>query len=116
MKLELVAGSRPHYWRIYADGESAGKVFINMIDEAPYGPHPSIQIFLNKAHQAKGIGPWAYRQACILSGYPKVYAHMRKSNLASQKAAAAAGFIVDPTPQRQLTMVWAKGSQSRSGR
>lgn len=34
-------------WRIEAAGEPAGDVFINIIDEPPIGPHPSIQIFLN---------------------------------------------------------------------
>lgn len=107
MTPELVE-TRRYYWRIRLNGISAGKVFINWINEAPYGEHASIQIFLNKAHQGRGIGPVAYRQACELSGYEVVYAHMRKSNIASQKAAVRAGFKLDTTPQQQLTMVWRK--------
>lgn len=112
MNVELIPGSRAHYWRIRVAGKSAGKVFINEINEPPFGLHASIQIFLNKAHQGKGIGPIAYRRACELSSYDVIYAHMRKSNSASRKAALAAGFVEDVTPgQRQLTMRWnRKGS------
>lgn len=100
-------GRGGHYWHIDADGQRVGRVFINLIDEAPFGEHPSIQIYLNKSQQGRRIGSVAYRLACDASSYDTVYAHMSKSNVASQRAAAAAGFeIVDHPELRQLTMVW----------
>jgi hypothetical protein len=93
-------------WKIEADGERAGVVFINYIDEPPIGQHASIQIFLNKTNQGRGIGRIGYRKACEASVYDTVYAHMRKSNLASRRAAEAAGFReVTSTGSPQLIMV-----------
>jgi RimJ/RimL family protein N-acetyltransferase len=80
------------FWKIMYNGKSAGKVFINWIDIEPIGKHASIQIFLNKGSQGKHIGRIAYERACDLSEYREVYAHMRKTNLASYKSAIAAGF------------------------
>lgn len=91
-------------WRIEANGERAGVVFINLINELPIGEHASIQIFLNKKSQGKQIGRIAYKLAAEASKYDIIYAHMRKSNIASQRAAEKAGFtkiIFSP----QLVMV-----------
>ena len=94
-------------WRIEAAGARAGVVFINWIDEAPVGPHASIQIYLNTSSQGRGIGRVGYRMACNASAYDTVYAHMRKSNIASRRAAEEAGFHEDPRPGiLQLLMVW----------
>ena len=100
-------------WRIEANGERAGVVFINLINELPIGEHASIQIFLNKKSQGKQIGRIAYRLATEASKYDTIYAHMRKSNIASQRAAEKAGFtkiIFSP----QLVMVRHRNSNSNS--
>ncbi len=86
-------GAKGFYWSVTAWGAPAGKVFINWIDEPPIGPHASLQIFLNKKSQGKHIGRIVYEQACKLSSYQDVYAHIAKSNQASIKSARAAGFI-----------------------
>lgn len=93
-------------WRIDANGKRAGVVFINLIDEPPIGPHASIQIYLNAASQGRRIGRIAYRKASELSAHAVIYAHMRKSNIASRRAAEEAGFK-DATPagHAQLLMV-----------
>jgi RimJ/RimL family protein N-acetyltransferase len=97
-------------WRIEVAGKRAGVVFINWIDEPPVGPHASIQIFLNEASQGRGIGREGYRLAAEASAYDVIYAHMRKSNIASRRAAEAAGFIEDDRPgHSQLLMVWRRG-------
>ena len=94
-------------WRIDAEGGRAGTVFINWIDEPPVGQHASIQIYLNKPNQGRGIGRIGYRRAVEASQYEVVYAHMRKSNVASRRAAEAAGFVEEPRPGHpQLLMVW----------
>ncbi len=80
------------FWKIMYKEKSAGKVFINWIDIEPVGKHASIQIFLNKGSQGKHIGRIGYERACDLSEYGEVYAYMSKKNLASYKAAIAAGF------------------------
>lgn len=85
----------------------AGKVFINYIEDEDIGNHASIQIFLNKASQGKHVGRHAYSMACELSQYDEVYAHMAKKNIASRKAAKAAGFEVY-SDVGQLIMKWTR--------
>jgi RimJ/RimL family protein N-acetyltransferase len=93
-------------WRIEADGKRAGIVFVNKIDEPPIGPHASLQIFLNVPLQGRKIGRIAYRKACEASAYDTIYAHMRKSNVASRRAAEEAGFKdVTPPNGSQLLMM-----------
>ncbi|MGX5805045.1 GNAT family N-acetyltransferase [Bradyrhizobium sp. Arg314] len=94
-------------WKIEVDAKRTGIVFINLIDEMPVGPHASIQIYLNKPSQGRHIGRIAYRKACEASSYDVVYAHMRKSNLASRRAAEEAGFEIDMhAGASQLLMRW----------
>ena len=85
-------GAGGRYWHIHAGDLRAGRVFINIIDQPPLGRHPSLQIYLNRPDQGLGIGSTAYRLACEASGHQEVYAHMRKSNIASRRAAENAGF------------------------
>lgn len=104
---ERGGGPGGEYWQIEVDGKRAGIVFINLIDEPPIGRHASIQIFLNQPSQGRKIGRVAYRKACEECSYDVIYAHMRKSNIASRKAAEAAGFKVDDHLEvSQLAMVW----------
>jgi hypothetical protein len=94
-------------WRIEANGKRAGVIFINIIDKPPIGQHASIQIFLNIANRNKGIGTIAYKLACKNSKYDIIYAHMRKSNTASKRAAEKAGFKEITFPNyKQLIMIW----------
>ena len=100
-------GPGGHYWHVYTGNTRAGHVYINVIDEEPFGKHASIQIQVNKSLQGRGVGKVAYRMACEQSRHDIVFAHMRKSNIASQKAAAAAGFVVVNDPAvSQLAMRW----------
>lgn len=96
-----------HYWHIYEHNKRVGKVFINVIEDTVLGRHSSLQIFLNKNAQGRGIGRIAYKRACETSGLDMVYIHMRKSNTASRRAAAAAGFMdLDIAGIAQHAMVW----------
>jgi hypothetical protein len=90
-------GAGGEYWDVVVAGKRAGEVFVNVIDEPPVGRHASLQIFLNKPDQARGIGRIAYRLAAEASSHPVIYLHMRKANAASRIAAEAAGFE-DATP------------------
>ncbi len=97
-------------WRIDAEGERAGVIFINQIDEPPIGAHASIQIYLNAPSQGRQIGRTAYRLACEASKYDIIYAHMRKSNHASRRAAEEAGFLdATPTGHSQCIMMRRRG-------
>jgi len=97
------------FWKVYNNDILAGKVFINYIDEEPVGEHASIQIFLNKQSQGKHIGRFAYAKACEEGSYDEVYAHMRKGNIASRKAAEAAGFkAVSMAGISQLLLKWTR--------
>lgn len=100
-------GPNGEAWHVTANGKSAGVVFTNWVDEPPVGPHASIQIFVNKASQGRGIGRVAYRMACEASRHDAVYASMRKSNVASRRAAQEAGFVEVTYPDHhQSIMVW----------
>jgi GNAT superfamily N-acetyltransferase len=103
---ERGGGPQGEAWRIEAHGQRVGVVFINVIEEPPFGKHASIQIFLNRPYQGRGIGRVAYRQAVDASTHDLIYAHMRKSNIASRRAAEAAGFAdATPSGHSQLIMI-----------
>ena len=100
-------GPGGHSWVIKAVGVRAGVIYINFIDEPPLGQHASIQIFLNKQSQGRGIGRVAYRMASEASQYDVIYAHMRKANVASRRAAEQAGYVdASPPGYAQLIMRW----------
>jgi hypothetical protein len=105
-------GAGGEAWRVDANGKRAGVVFINVIDEPPFGKHASIQIYLNQPHQGRKIGRIAYRKAAEASEHSLVYAHMRKSNIASRRAAEGAGFDdVTPSGHPQLIMMRQKAAR-----
>lgn len=91
-------------WRIDVDGKRAGVTFINVIDEPPFGMHASIQIYLNRIHQGRKIGRVAYRLASQMSSHDIIFAHMRRSNIASRRAAEEAGFV-DVTPRGHVQLI-----------
>jgi len=98
-------------WTIEVAGQVAGDIFINVIDEPPIGQHASVQIFLNRKSQGRQIGRVAYRAACEASHHSVIYAHMRKSNIASRRAAEMAGFKdVSPQGYTQLILCWLQTS------
>ncbi|ODR87860.1 hypothetical protein ABT47_03260 [Shewanella xiamenensis] len=94
-------------WVIMVDGNRAGTAYINVLDDPIRGLHPSFHVFLNRPCQGREIGRIVYQRCCLLSQYDVIYAHMRKSNTASRKAAEHAGFIdVTDRGDSQLVMVW----------
>ncbi|BCA58139.1 hypothetical protein HMP06_0908 [Sphingomonas sp. HMP6] len=98
-------GPQGEYWEIQLDGVRAGEVFVNVIDEPPIGRHASLQIYLLRTVQGRGIGRIGYRLAADASQHPTIFLHMRKSNPASRIAAEAAGFVdVSPPDIRQLIL------------
>lgn len=105
-------GPGGHSWVIMAGGERAGVIYINLIEEPPVGKHASIQIFLNQKSQGRGVGRVAYRLASEAGQYDEVYAHMRKANVASRRAAEEAGYVdVSPPGFTQLIMKWERKRQ-----
>lgn len=96
-------------WIIKVGEERAGTVFINLIEDDQRGKHASLQIFLNRTNQGRQIGRVAYQTACLASQYDEIYAHMRKSNTASKKAALYAEFTdVSTSRDTQLVMRWSR--------
>jgi hypothetical protein len=101
------SGAGGAFWHIYLGPTRAGDVYINVIDEPPLGTHASIQIKVNQNCQGRGIGRIAYKLASVASEHDIIYAHMRKSNLASRRAAEYAGYVIaDDVSVPQLIMVW----------
>lgn len=104
------AGTGPggEYWHIFEGAKRVGKVFVN-VTETPQGNKASLQIFINKTDQGRGLGTQGYRLACAQTKHPMLYAYIRKSNPASIRAAEKAGFVIDTTnPGRQLVMIYKK--------
>lgn len=98
---------RGKYWHIMLGDVRVGKIYIDFLENSILGNHPSIDIFINQQYHGRRIGRYAYAMACEQSGLPQVYMHTRKSNIASRRAAAEAGFIdVDHSEFRQVVMVW----------
>lgn len=94
-------------WLISVEGKRAGIAYINMLKDEVRGRHASFHVFLNRPSQGRQIGRAAYQYCCQNSQYDVVYAHMRKSNLASRKAAEHAGFIeASAKGDSQLVLVW----------
>jgi len=103
-------------WIILANGERAGTAYINMVDDPIRGHHPSFHVFLNRPNQGRQIGRIAYQRCCELSRHDVVYAHMRKSNTASRKAAEHAGFVEATAHEdSQLVLVWRRQVLSKVG-
>jgi RimJ/RimL family protein N-acetyltransferase len=99
-------GAGGYYWHIYQGGVRAGHVYINSIEDEDLGKHSSLSLEINKTMQGKGIGTEAYRLASEQSNLAKLYIHIRKSNIASRKAAEKASFKAIETPHnRQLIML-----------
>lgn len=95
------------FWHVYDGDRRAGSVWINQADDNDIGPHPSLTIELNKASRGKGIGQRAYRLASEASGLSEIWLHMRRSNIASRKAAERAGYaVIAVSGRRQLVMHW----------
>ncbi len=98
-------------WIVMAEGKRAGVAYINLLDDHIRGLHPSFHVFLNRPSQGRQIGRTVYKQCCLLSRYDVIYAHMRKSNTASRKAAEHAGFNdVSVKGDIQLVMVWRRAN------
>lgn len=93
-------------WVISVEGKRAGIAYINLVEDEVRGRHASFHVFLNRPSQGRQIGRSAYQYCCQNSQYDVIYAHMRKSNLASRKAAEHAGFVEAPTGDSQLVLVW----------
>ena len=109
-------GDGGFYWHILVGDRRCGHVFINVIELPEFGAHPSVQIHINKAERARGIGQVAYRLACEESGHMRVLAHMRKSNRASRCSAERAGFAPAAVSHgNQLTMEWRRGTGEELG-
>lgn len=91
------------FWHIYHQDTRAGSVFVNYEDKTGQA---SIQIFLNRKSRSRGIGRIACRRACEECGHSEVFAFMKRNNIASLRAAAAAGFREVPPQTGQVTMAW----------
>lgn len=106
-------GRNGEFWHVYNSDRHAGSVWINRADDKDLGEHASLTIELNKPSRGKGIGRRAYRLAAEASKHDEIWLHMRRSNIASRKAAEHAGFVVVDVPgRRQLVMRWRR-SDSR---
>ncbi|MFI5563357.1 GNAT family N-acetyltransferase [Amycolatopsis japonica] len=104
------AGHGGEYWHIDVEEQRVGSVYVNVINEQPFGEHASLQIQISKPWQGRGVGRTAYALAAAASRHRTIYLHMRRSNIASAQAARHAGFQEVVLPGlRQCVMVSRKG-------
>jgi len=99
------------FWHVYSGGYRAGRVVIKDANHPTLGVHRSIDVHINAAARGQGIGTIVFRFAAELSGADQVYAHARRSNIASRSAARRAGYrdIIRPK-SAQSTMLWERES------
>lgn len=106
-------GPEGKFWHVYAGDQRAGSIWINQASDKVLGTHASMTIELNEASRGKGIGRHVYRLAAETSEQNEIWLHMRKSNIASRKAAEHAGFeTVDVPGHHQLVMRWRRASHT----
>ena len=99
-------------WLVTVEGKRVGTAYINIVEDSFRGKHASFHIFLNKPNQGRKIGRVVYELVCSYSQHDIIYAHMRKSNIASHKAAVYAGFVNATFPEEtQLVLVWLRQSK-----
>lgn len=104
-------------WHVYEGEKRAGKVEVKKSCTPGLGEHQSIDVRLNQHSRGQGIGSIVFRLAAQASGYPEVYAHASKSNVASLRAAANAGYeAVDQPAGGQSLMVWRRSSPTSTRR
>ncbi len=103
----LLPMKKPFHWFILFHGKKVGKVDIYEAYDNILGNHFAINIHINQSARGKHIGRFALLKACQESQLPVVFAHIRKSNIGSIKAALAAGFKPVKS-SRPLTLVWMK--------
>ncbi|MEO5646241.1 MAG: hypothetical protein ABIO57_04055 [Candidatus Paceibacterota bacterium] len=97
------------YWHIYEGTNRAGYVYVSKSKDELIGEHLSINIFINKNWQRKGIGTIAYIEVPKLVAAKKLYAHMAISNAGSFRAALKAGYKeIISEDFKQRVMVWKK--------
>jgi hypothetical protein len=108
------AGPGGEYWHVQVNDRRVGYVYVNVIDESPMGQHASLQIQIAKPWQGRGVGRIAYALAAKASHHSTIYLHMRRSNIASMRAAEHAGFreYVHPKIQQCVMMLTKKASES----
>lgn len=106
-------GPEGKFWHVHDGDRRAGSIWINLIDDKDLGKHASMTIELNATSRGKGIGRRAYRLAAESSEQDNIWLHMRKSNIASRKAAEYAGFEAVEVPGRhQLVMRWRRSEST----
>lgn len=102
-------------WIVMAEGKRVGSAYINVIEDSIRGLHASFHVFLNRPSQGRQIGRRVYQIGCANSQHDVVYAHMRKSNIASRNAAFHAGFTnATALEDSQLVLVWHRHLPSSS--
>lgn len=107
--VQKMASKKFEGWRIKLDGESCGFVkFYPKVDEV-FKNHVTVDFCVPKPQRGRHIGRFALKKAIDSSAYPLFVSHLRKSNLASQRALVAVGFIQHKYPDNnQLCMVFRK--------
>lgn len=114
VRLEEGSGSSGHgggrtgkFWHVFIEDGRAGRAWINERRFPDGASYAALTIELNEAVRGRGIGRVTYALAAEASGHDVVWLHMRRSNVASRRAAEYAGFqVVDAPTDPQLVMRW----------
>lgn len=108
-RLETKDGAERLYWHVLFQGKTAGHAFIDIVVHENGEMDPSITVELNRASRGRGIGTLAFRLACEASNLKRVYASIRKTNLASRIAVERAGFqFLSKDSSGSLTYEWVR--------
>ncbi len=107
--LQKMASKKFEGWRIKLDQASCGFVkFSPKIDDV-FQKHATVDFSIPVPQRGRHIGRFALQKAIAASTFLVFVAHLRKGNIASQKALKVIGFSETTCPgSKQLCMVFRK--------
>lgn len=108
VRIQKMASKTFEGWRIFYQESSCGHVKFYPKEDAYFKKHASVDFKVTQPRRGRHIGRFALQKAICASKYEKFAAHLRKTNIASQKALQAVGFKKVDYPGNQLCLFYKK--------
>ena len=109
ISIQKMASNEYEGWRITLNEKICGHVKFHPKSDEVFKEHVTVDFKVSKKQQGKHIGRIALKQAIIASVHTVFVAHLKKSNIASNKALTAVGFTEHKYPEgNQQCMAYTK--------
>lgn len=110
VKVVRMASKKFEGWRIKFVDHSCGCIKFHPKIDSIFHEHVTVEIKIPQTHQGRHIGRFALGKALKASRHLLFIAHLRKTNIASQKVLQAVGFKKIEAPGASLCMSFRKES------